>query len=167
MFETFLDYIARTNLFNFIIFAGIIAYLFIKLDVIGGLKKGADSVEEKIEDSKTAKTESEIKLQTIEDKVSHLSEEIDEIIKQSESNAELVGGQILADANKTAENIHNNTLKLVENNTALLKNDIIRCASLASIEVAKAQIISELENNSDLHNKLIDESIEAINEVNG
>ena len=167
MFETVLDYIARTNLFNFIIFAGIIAYLFIKLDVIGDLNKGAETVAEKIDNSETAKNESEVKLKTIEDKVANLEQEIDGIIKQSEANAELVGGQILADADKSAANIKSNALKLIENKTGVIKNDIMRRASLASVEVARGHIINELNNNTELHNRLIDESVEAINEVDG
>ena len=167
MFETVLDYIARTNLFNFIIFAGIIIYLIIKLNVKESLEKGAESVAEKIDASQTAKEESETKLQTIEEKVANLEEEVDGIIKQSEANAELVGGQIISDANKSAENIKTNTLKLIENKTGVLKNDIMRRASLASVEVARGHIINELNNNADLHNKLIDESVEAINELEG
>ena len=165
MFEMLLDYIARTNLFNFIIFAGIIAYLFVKLDVIGGLDKGSHTVEEKIDNSKTAKEESETKLQTIEDKIANLENEIEEIIKQSKINAELIGNQIIDDAEKSAENIKTNTLKLIENKTGVLKNDIMKRASLASVEVAREHIINELNNNYDLHNKLIDESIETINGV--
>ena len=165
MFEAVLDYIARTNLFNFIIFAGIIIYLVIKLNVKGNLEKGAETVSEKIEDSTEAKTKSEEKLQTIEDKICHLEEEIDGIIKSSVDNAELVGSQIISDANKSAENIKFNAVKLVENKTGLLKNDIIKRASAASVQVAKDHIINELNNNYDLHNKLIDESIESIQNV--
>ena len=165
MFEAFIDYIARTNLFNFVIFAGIIIYLCIKLDVKSTLDNGAKGVAENINKSEAAKEESEIKLKTIEEKVANLEEEIVGIIKQSETNAALVGGQIISDADKSAENIKTNALKLIENKAGALKNDIMRRASLASVEVAKGQIIKELESNGDLHNKLIDESIEAINGV--
>lgn len=165
MFETVLDYIARTNLFNFIIFAGIIVYLFIKLKVADGLKNGADAIAEKIDDSKTAKEDSETNLHSIEDKVAHLESEVDTIIRQSEANAGLVGEKILNDTAKSVENIKSNTQKLIENKTGVLKNDIMRRASLASVEVAKDQIINELHNNYELHNKLIDESIEAISGV--
>ena len=122
---------------------------------------------ENINKSETAKEESEVKLKSIEEKVANLEEEVDGIIKQSEANAELVGGQIISDANKSAENIKTNTLKLIENKTGVLKNDIMRRASLASVEVARGHIINELNNNADLHNKLIDESVEAINELEG
>ena len=162
MFETFLDYIARTNLFNFIIFAGIIAYLFVKLDVIGGIQKGTETVAEKIDSSEAAKKDSENSLQTIEDKVSNLEHEVSDIIKKSEFNAESVGKQIISEAGKSAENIKTNTLKLIENRTEVLINDIMRRASLASVEVAKSHIIEQLANNDELHNKLIEESIEAI-----
>ena len=165
MFETVLDFIARTNLFNFIIFASIIAYIFIKLNVAEGLDKASEKVTEKIDDSKTAKTESEEHLKTIEEKVASLKDEIDLIIMQSENNAKLVGDKIIEDANKTAENIHNNSLKVIDNKTAVIKNDIMRKASLASVEVAKEHIIKVLSENTDLHNKLIEESIEAINKV--
>ena len=165
MLETVLDYIARTNLFNFIIFAGIIAYLIIKLDLKGNLEKGAESVAEKIDNSKTAKEESETKLHSVEDKVSNLEEEVNGIIEQSKANAELVGGQIISDAEKSAENIKTNTLKLIDNKTGVIKNEIMRRASLASVEVAREHIISELNNNAELHNKLIDESVEAMNGV--
>ena len=165
MFETVLDFIARTNLFNFIIFASIIAYIFIKLNVAEGLDKASEKISEKIDDSKTAKTESEEHLKTIEEKVASLKDEIDLIIMQSENNAKLVGDKIIEDANKTAENIHNNSLKVIDNKTAVIKNDIMRKASLASVEVAKEHIIKVLSENTDLHNKLIEESIEAINKV--
>ena len=165
MFEVVLDYIARTNLFNFIIFAGIIAYVFVKLNVIGMLKQGTIAVNENIEKSEVEKEESEKNLQTIKDKVAGLENEINEIIKQSESNANLVGEQILTYANKSVENIKANSIKQIENKTGILKNDIMRRASLASVEIAKEHIESLLKNNPDLHQKLIDESIETINGV--
>ena len=165
MFETVIDYIARTNLFNFIIFAGIIAFLFIKLDVSGVLRKGAENTAEEITNSETAKSESEESLHSVEEKVANLADEVGKIIKQSEDNANNIGEQIITDANKSAVRIQENTAKIIENKTVLLRNDIMKRASLASVEVAKNHIIRELDNNFDLHNRLIDESIEAINGV--
>ena len=164
MFETVLDYIARTNLFNFIIFAGVFALIFWKVDLVGGLEKGRQNIAEKIKASETKKEEAETEYKTLEDKVSNLENEIENIIKKSEDNANLVGQKVISEAEKSAENIKNTTLKLTENKTALLKNDIMRRASLAAIDTAKNHIINELNNNSALHDKLINESIEAINE---
>ena len=44
----------------------------------------------------------------------------------------------------------------------ILKNELLKRASLASVEVAKNHIVNELSWNQGLHDKLIDESIEAI-----
>ena len=163
MLGSVLDYISRTNLFNFVIFLSILIFLFKKIDVVGMLDNMKNVVIENIESSKTSKSDSEIHLKEIEEKVSHIEEEIDGIIKKSEQNAKLVGEKIIEDANHTVESIKDNSKKLVENKSALLKNDILRRASEASIEVARNHIVNELNNNYDLHQKLIDESLEALN----
>ena len=163
MLGSVLDYISRTNLFNFVIFLSVLIFLFKKVDVVGMLENMKNSVVENIEASKTSKTESETQLKEIEEKVSHIEEEIDGIIKKSEQNAKLVGEKIIDDANHTVSSIKDNSKKLVENKSALLKNDILKRASQASIEVARNHIVNELNNNYDLHQRLIDESLEALN----
>ena len=163
MLGSVLDYISRTNLFNFVIFLSILIFLFKKIDVVGMLDNMKNVVIENIESSKTSKSDSETHLKEIEEKVSHIEEEIDGIIKKSEQNAKLVGEKIIQDANHTVESIKDNSKKLVENKSALLKNDILKRASEASIEVARNHIVNELNNNYDLHQKLIDESLEALN----
>ena len=163
MLGSVLDYISRTNLFNFVIFLSVLIFLFKKVDVVGMLENMKNAVIENIEASKTSKSESETHLKEIQEKVSHIEEEIDGIIKKSEQNAKLVGEKIIEDANHTVESIKDNSKKLVENKSALLKNDILRRASEASIEVARNHIVNELNNNYDLHQKLIDESLEALN----
>lgn len=163
MFATVLDYIAKTNLFNFIIFAAVFALIFWKIDLIGLLEKGRQSIAEKIEDSETKLNEAEAGLQTIEDKVSNLENTVKELIVKSEENANIVGEKMISDANNTAQNIKSGTIKLTENKAALLKNDIMRRVSLAAVEIAKSHILNELMSNKELHNKLIDESIDAIN----
>ena len=167
MLGSVLDYISRTNLFNFVIFLSILIFLFKKIDVVGMLDNLKNVVIENIESSKTSKSESETHLKEMEEKVSHIEEEIDGIIKKSEQNAKLVGEKIIQDANHTVESIKDNSKKLVENKSALLKNDILRRASEASIEVARNHIVNELNNNYDLHQKLIDESLEALNSYKG
>lgn len=157
------NYIGRTNLFNFAIFLAIIIWVCNKINVTGKLEDARTSVVDNIENSKTAKSDSEEELRKIEESVAHIEEEIDLIIKKAEDNAKMVGNKILADAELAAGNIKDNSEKAVEARAGLLKNDILKRASIASIEVAKNHIINELRNNPDLHNRLIDESVEAIN----
>ena len=70
MFESILDYISRTNLFNFIIFASIIAFLAVKFNLMSVLEKGKTEVKETIDNSENAKAEAEENLKKAEDLVS-------------------------------------------------------------------------------------------------
>lgn len=161
----FIDYIARTNLFNFIVFAGIIIFLVIKLKVGSKIEDAKVSVDETIMTSESAKVESEKKLEDIQDSMAHLEQDIDAIIAESEDRAKLVGANILEDAAKGVLTVKENAQKALENSANILRNDLIRRASVASIEVAKARIIEELNRNGELHQRLIDESIEKLEGV--
>ena len=162
MLDVIIDYFGRTNLFNFIIFAAVFIFIFYKIHLGTMLDKSKNNIVEHIENSKNTKAESESHLKQIEETLAHIEEEVEGIIKKSEENAKLVGSKILDDAEKLVSNIKENSRKTVENKSALLKNDILQRTSEASIEVAKNHIINELNNNPDLHNRLIDESIEAL-----
>lgn len=164
-FNMFLDYIARTNLFNFVIFLSIIVFLIKKINVSTKLSDAQVMVKDTIVESETVKVKSEERLSSIKESMSHIEEEIEAILNKSEENAKLVGEKILQDGHKTALTIQENTNKALENSKNILKNELIKKASLASIEVAKTHLINELSWNQGLHDKLIDESIEALNDL--
>ena len=163
IFKNTLSFNARAVMSNFIVFAMIIGFVLKQaVHPKAILEQAQTVVENEIKDSITAKDESEEKLATTQKSSRGVKKEINAILKKSEENAQLVGAKIIEDAKKTALVVQDNTEKTIETNLALLKNDILKRASLASIEIAKAQIINELNNNSELHDKLINESIEAI-----
>ena len=165
-FNLFIDYIARTNLFNFVIFLSIIIYLVKKIDIKSKLEVAQVVVKDTIVASETVKVESEERLSSIEESIAHIEDEIDSILEKSSENANLVGEKIVQEAEKTALVIQENTTKAIENSQVLLKNELLKRASLASIEVAKGHIIKELSANNELHDRLINESIEALEGVN-
>ena len=156
-------FVSRAVLANFFVFAIIIGFVFRQaVHPKAILEQAQTVVENEIKDSESAKEDSEARLDSIQKSSRGVKKEINAILKKSEENAKNVGEKILQDAEKTAIIVRDNAGKVIENNEILLKNELIRRASLASIEVAKSQIINELNNNSSLHDKLIDESIEAI-----
>ena len=163
--NSFIDYIARTNLFNFVIFLSIIILICIKLNIKAKLNTAVEGVKDTIEESENTKAEAENKLSAIEEDMSHIGEKVEAILKESEERANLVGEKILEDAQKSALVIGENASKAIDNSRLILKNDIIKRASIASIEVAKARILEELNRNSELHNILINQSIESIEGV--
>lgn len=165
LFKNTLPYISRAVLANFILFAGVFVFIFVKLNILKKMEDAKTAVKETIEESETAKAESETKLSAIEESMTHLDKEIDAILAESDERAKLVGAKILEDANKTALVVQDNANKALENSRVLLKNDLIRRASLASVEIAKSHILEELNKNAELHDKLIDESIEKIEGV--
>lgn len=158
---------ARAVLSNFIVFALIIGLVMKQVvHPKAMLEIEQTAIENQIKDSETAKADSEVRLSTIENSMANIEKEIDSILKTSEENSILVGEKILQDGQKTALVVKENTQKALENSYTLLKNDLLKKVSLASVEVAKNHIIDELSKNIELHNKLIDESIEAIDGVN-
>ena len=161
-FNLVFDYLGRTNLFNFIIFLSVFILIYKTANLGEMLESAKQHIVDHIEESKNRKSESEAHLTEVKEIVSHLPEEVEEVIKKSEENAKLVGEKILYDAQKTVESIRENSKKAVENKSVLLKNDIIRRTSAASVDVAKAHIIKELQDNPELHQRLIDESIDKI-----
>ena len=119
-FNIFIDYIARTNLFNFIIFSFIIIVLVKKINVPAKLELEQNVVKDTIMDSEKAKLESEERLNSIEELMAHIEDEIDSILEKSTENANFVGEKILRDSNKTAQVIQENANKALENSYTIL-----------------------------------------------
>lgn len=162
-FKNLLSPTARAVLSNFIVFAliiGVVLRQFVHPKAM--LEVMQTEIENEIKDSENTKEESETRLEAVQKSARNVKKEINEILKKSEENAKLVGSKILQEAEKAALIIQDNTEKTIGNDIVLLKNDLIKRASLASVEVAKAHIINELNNNSELHDKLIEESIESL-----
>ena len=132
------NYFFKTNLFNFIIFAAIIIYICIKLNLKTKLEQAKENVDSVIHESETVMEESATKLDEMEKAISNITQDIDEILNTSNKNAELVGEKILEDAKKTALIIQDNTEKAIENSINILRNDLITRATEASLEVAKS-----------------------------
>ena len=163
LFDDILSPTARAVLSNFIVFVAIIVFVLRQaVHPKAMLEQMQTAVENEIKTSEVTKEESENRLSAIKKSSENVKKEIDDIIEKSKENAQLVGAKILKEADETALGLKDNAEKVIENNLVLLKNDLIKRASLASVEIAKMQIINELNNNSTLHEKLIDESIEAI-----
>jgi F0F1-type ATP synthase membrane subunit b/b' len=162
-FKALLSSTSRAVLSNFILFALIIALVMKNIVHPKAILEQAQSlVEKEIKDSENAKDDSETRLDAIQKSARNVKKEINTIIKKSEENAKLVGEKMLQDAEKKALTLKENSIKAIENSQVLLKNDLIKRASLASVEVAKLHIIKELEKNVELHDKLINDSIEAL-----
>lgn len=163
LFRDILSYSSRAVLSNFIVFVGIIAIIFKKVIHPNALiEKAQSDIETKIENSKNSKIQSQKELQATKERIEKIDEEIDEIVRKFKNNASQVGNKILQEAQKSTLDIESDTKKTIKNNQTLSKNDVVKRTSNAIIEIAKMQIINELNKNPKLHDKLIEESIKKI-----
>ena len=160
-----LNYIGRTNLFNFCIFAGVIGLVLLKLDVKSKFDVAICDIKNRINSSENDKTKSINLLEDIEKSLADINLELDEIIQSSKQNADTVGKNILAETDRMVESLKDNAEKVKLNSLNILKNEIQLKAALVSVNVARNYIIDELNNNLDLHYKLIDESLNSFIKV--
>ena len=167
LFKGVLSYTARAVLANFIVFATII-FIISKFAIKPNelLEKAQKDIEQSIKKSEQVKLDSQEQLLSTQDRIKNIEVEVEEIIKNSKETAQNAGAKILDDANKIAISTKEDIKKTIQNNQYLTKNDIVRRTSSALIEIAKTNIINELNKNPQLHDKLIDESIQTIS-LNG
>ena len=167
LFKGILSYTSRAVLANFIVFATII-FIISKVAIKPNelLEKAQKDIEQSIKKSEQVKLDSQEQLSSTQERIKNIEVEVEEIIKNSKETAQNAGAKILDDANKIAISTKEDIKKTIQNNQYLTKNDIVRRTSGALIEIAKTNIINELNKNPQLHEKLIDDSIQAIS-LNG
>lgn len=163
LFKGILSYTSRAVLANFIVFATII-FIISKFAIKPNelLEKAQKDIENSIKKSEQVKLDSQEQLLSTQNRIKNIEVEVEEIIKNSKETAQNAGAKILDDANKIAISTKEDIKKTIQNNQYLTKNDIIRRTSSALIEIAKTNIINELNKKPQLHDKLIDESIQTI-----
>ena len=94
-----------------------------------------------------------------------IEKDVDKIFEESEKSSKLVGEKILENAKITADTTKKTADRTIHNCQKLVKNDVLKRVSMASIELAKSHIKEELAKNFNLHKKLIEESINSLEEV--
>ena len=158
--------IVETNTFNYIIFVIIFAII-LKLAKVGNLITSMQSkVNQYVNDSTTAKENSELELKKAEEKVQKVGTEIKEIMDNADLNAMRLGRKILADANIQSEGILLNADKINDANGKKIISDLSQNAALASVELAKRHIISVLNKKPQYHAKFLEDSINELDRFN-
>lgn len=158
--------IILSNTFNFIIFVAIIVFILKKINVAGLISNLQEKISQVIENAKIALGQAILDLQKAEDEVKNVPEDVKKIISNAEATAEALSGKILEDAKKQVENIEKNAQKIIEAEEKKLSAEIMRKTSKASVLTASEHIKTALINNPSLHEKYINESIEALDRLN-
>ena len=164
-FIEFWEWLISTNVFNFAIMVGILAWMSKKFDFAGKLESFRLSVVEDIKASEEQKRVSEEAYKKETETASHIDEEIYSALSQAEKSANALGKKMLDDANIITRSIITSTQKRIDAQVNLLQADLLKKTAVTSVELAKEHIKNELEVKPELHEKFIYESLEALNEV--
>lgn len=161
----FWNLIVQSNTFNFAILVIIIAVVFAKIDLPGIIEKIKNDVARAIENAKQEKENAEKDLKTARKTAANTDNEVAEQLKTAENNAQNLSQGIMKNTELQIENIKSNILKVINAEEKSLSAKLTQDTVNNSIELAKQNIINKLNENPDLHNKFIDDSINEIDRV--
>lgn len=164
-FSEIWNLIVKSNTFNFILFVLIFAVIFKKINISEIISSMQAAIIKLIEAARSARDEAFKSLKESENSARFVGGEVAKIMMESENTAKALEEKIRTDAEKQVENIASNAEKLIIAEERLIKNSLSRKAALASMEIAKQHIVSVLENNQNLHEKFINESIDALDRL--
>ncbi len=159
------NWLMSTNVLNFIVMVGILYYISKRFDFAGKLESAREKVVAEIRASEEAKRESEKEYQENAEMASHIDEEIYNALGVAEKTANALGKKILDDAKVITRGIITSTQKRIDAQVNLLYADLLKKTALTSVEVAKEHIKKELSEHTELHDKFIYESLNALDEV--
>ena len=160
----FWNVIVQSNTFNFLIFIGLFALLFKKINFGAMMDSLQAKVMVLIEDAKRAKDDSINELKKTQEVSSKVPMEVKNILDNAEVTADRLGKRILEDAEKQVNSIYKNTDGVVESEGQKIISTLSKKTALASLELAKAHIVKTLQVKPQYHAKFIEDSL---NELDG
>lgn len=160
----FWNIIVQSNTFNFLIFIGLFAILFKKINFGEMMDNLQAKVMSLINEAKKAKDDSIIELKKTQEVSSKVPFEVKDILDNAEVTADRLGKRILEEAEKQVNSIYKNTDSVVESEGQRIISSLSKKTALASLEVAKNHIKKTLQERPQYHAKFIEDSI---NELDG
>lgn len=162
----FWNVIVQSNTFNFLIFIGLFALLFKKINFGAMMDSLQAKVMVLIEDAKRAKDDSINELKKTQEVSSKVPMEVKNILDNAEVTADRLGKRILEDAEKQVNSIYKNTDGVVESEGQKIISTLSKKTALASLELAKAHIVKTLQVKPQYHAKFIEDSINDLDGFN-
>ena len=161
----FWNIIVESNTFNFAVLLIIFAVLYKKMNVSDGIEKIKLGIINSINSAKEEQERAKAKLKNAQKSIENIDSDIAKQLEDASQRGDGLANQILANAENKVKQIEKNVERVIEAEEKTLSAKMTGKTLNASIELAKKHIVSTLENNQDLHNKFIDESIENIDRI--
>lgn len=161
----FWNIIVDSNTFNFAVLIFIFAVLFKKLNVSDNIEKIKQNIIDTIEHAKFEQKDAKEKLTLAEKSIENIDVEIKQKLEEASKRGDDIAKQILSNTEEKVQLIEKNVERVLGAEEKTLSAKITKKTLKTAIELARQTIKSNLENNQDLHNKFIDESIENIDRI--
>src|SRR5574344_552335 len=157
--------IVESNVFNFIFFIVFFVWVFKKVNISAMITNLQQKIVNVIDLAKKEKEQSVVALNSAEDSVKNLENDLKVILDEAEKSAEVMSEKISAETEKQIENIELNSKKVIEAEEKFLTSSLIKIASKNSVENAKNKILNQLVQSPELHEKYINESIDELDRL--
>lgn len=143
----------------------IFAVIIWKLDVAQKIENLRNSIQKKVEDSDLLKNQAVDNYEKIKKSLGNIEAEISSIIAKAEDTAKSFEVRTKTELDKSITLIKQNAEKQVQTEQNRTQNQLFKTVSVASVNIAKKQIVSALENDKNLHRKYIEEFINNIDNL--
>ncbi len=161
----FWNTIVQTNTFNFAILVLIFAIIFRKIKIGEILENLKDDIVNAIRNAEEEKNKAAIDLTDAKKSVEHLDDEIKKTLQDADNRAKLIAEQILSNTQKEIDLIKSNIDKVIISEEKTLSAGLTDKTAKASIALARNHIKSVLDNQPELHDKYINESINELDRI--
>ncbi len=164
-FVSVFKYILQSNVINFILMLVVLGLIVKKLNLGKSFDESISVVECGIKKSDEEKTASQSKLKEAKALIDRLPEDVAELKKAAEEKGEIFKSEIEGNAQKSILSFEKNIDATLDVEEKKISNVLTDKTIAASVELAKVQIQRLLNENPELHNKFISDSLDELDKV--
>ena len=157
--------LATSNTINFAIMAILLGVIIKKLHLSTAFEKSIEAIKNQISNSETEKANSSKNMGKNKDLIEKLPNELEEMEKTSQSKLTAFEEKIEDNTRKTIENLVVSTDRIKSIEEKKVSNLLTQSTSKEALELAKNRICELLENNPEMHNDFIQQSIDELDKV--
>lgn len=155
----------HSNTLNFIIVLSIIVVLVVKLNLKAKIEVLRDEIKNYVDFSVNEKKVAEQNLSLINEKIQKLPEQIQNIEESTEKSVKSIGEKIKVDIEEQKQDLANTAERIFNLEMKKFKQKLTSVLSEKSVEIAKENAVNQLRENTELHNKYIDNAIEELDRI--
>lgn len=165
MINLSVENLLHSNLFNFVVMVAVFALIAKKLKVSDAIESNRKKIENTVHEAVSTKEQSLTELKNVELEVKNTDKEVEDIVDLAKSTLKTIEAKMTEDLHNQVKSIENNVQKVINSEVSMLNSKLVRGVSNASVALAESNMLKMLNENKDLHNKFINDSIDELDKV--